>query len=74
MESMIRAAPDQYLWLHRRWKSRPRHERAHQPMPRKLREKIEALPWMTQAELDRIIELSDDLEHREAGQKTTVPA
>jgi KDO2-lipid IV(A) lauroyltransferase len=24
MEAMIRAAPEQYLWIHRRWKSQPR--------------------------------------------------
>jgi len=27
IEDMVRAAPDQYLWMHRYWKSRPRHER-----------------------------------------------
>ncbi len=58
MESMIRAAPEQYLWLHRRWKSRPKFERAGKPMPGKLREKIEQLPWMTQGELDRILDHS----------------
>ncbi len=26
IESAIRRAPDQYLWIHRRWKSRPRKE------------------------------------------------
>ncbi|GJQ26710.1 MAG: hypothetical protein HBSAPP02_17420 [Phycisphaerae bacterium] len=26
MENMIRQAPEQYLWIHRRWKSRPREE------------------------------------------------
>ncbi|MFO0972036.1 MAG: lysophospholipid acyltransferase family protein [Phycisphaerae bacterium] len=28
MEQFIRAAPEQYLWIHRRWKSRPPEERA----------------------------------------------
>jgi KDO2-lipid IV(A) lauroyltransferase len=27
MEDFIRVAPEQYLWIHRRWKSRPRDER-----------------------------------------------
>lgn len=28
MERAIRVAPEQYLWIHRRWKSRPKDERA----------------------------------------------
>ncbi|MCB9849405.1 MAG: lysophospholipid acyltransferase family protein [Phycisphaerales bacterium] len=31
MEASIRRAPEQYLWIHRRWKSRPKGER--QPLP-----------------------------------------
>jgi KDO2-lipid IV(A) lauroyltransferase len=27
MEQMIRRSPEQYLWIHRRWKSRPKEER-----------------------------------------------
>ena len=27
-EDFIRVAPEQYLWIHRRWKSRPKEERA----------------------------------------------
>ncbi|MHB1158665.1 MAG: lysophospholipid acyltransferase family protein [Phycisphaerales bacterium] len=49
VENMIRLAPEQYLWMHRRWKSRPRHEREGKPMPASLRRKLEALPWMTDA-------------------------
>ncbi len=39
--------PEQYLWMHRRWKSRPRHEREGRPMPGPLRRNLEELPWMT---------------------------
>lgn len=46
IERMIRLAPEQYLWMHRRWKSRPRHERQGKPMPASLRQNIEALPWI----------------------------
>lgn len=27
IEALVREAPEQYLWIHRRWKSRPRNER-----------------------------------------------
>lgn len=47
IESMVRRAPEQYLWVHRRWKSRPKHEREGKPMPERLRRKLESLPWMT---------------------------
>jgi KDO2-lipid IV(A) lauroyltransferase len=67
MEQMIRSAPEQYLWLHRRWKSRPRHERKGRPVPRSLVERLEALPWMTTGELERIVSLSNDPRHREMG-------
>lgn len=59
MEQMVRLEPSQYLWLHRRWKSRPRHERAGKPVPSRLIAKLESLPWMNQPELDRIIEHSN---------------
>lgn len=54
IESMIRGCPHQYLWMHRRWKSRPRHERAGKPLPDALRRKLEALPWMDQTLLGRV--------------------
>jgi Kdo2-lipid IVA lauroyltransferase/acyltransferase len=54
MEQMVRNAPEQYLWLHRRWKSRPRHERDGRPMPERLVEKLRSLPWMSEEELARL--------------------
>ncbi|MCE9589275.1 MAG: lysophospholipid acyltransferase family protein [Planctomycetes bacterium] len=51
IEDMIRLAPEQYLWMHRRWKSRPRHERQGKPMPDHLRRNLEELPWMDQQTL-----------------------
>ena len=59
IERMIRAAPEQYLWVHRRWKSRPKHEREGSPMPDRLRRKIASLPWIDEAmlaELERPLE------------------
>ncbi len=58
IEQMVRIAPEQYLWLHRRWKSRPRFEREGKPMPQKLINKIKSLPWMTDQELELIMERS----------------
>ncbi len=54
MEHMVRLRPAQYFWMHRRWKSRPRHEREHKPMPAALRKNLEALPWMTQHDIDQL--------------------
>lgn len=58
LEDMVRRAPEQYLWMHRYWKSRPAHERKGRPFPDKLREKIEALPWMTPQRVQRVIQRS----------------
>jgi KDO2-lipid IV(A) lauroyltransferase len=55
MELMIRSAPEQYLWVHRRWKSRPRHERLGRPMPSRLIAKLESLPWLTPQDIDRVV-------------------
>ncbi len=54
IERMVRAAPEQNLWLHRYWKSRPRHEQMGRPFPASLRAKLRNLPWMTDDELARI--------------------
>lgn len=47
IEWMIRESPEQYLWVHRRWNSRPKHEREGKPLPERLARRIAALPWMT---------------------------
>jgi Kdo2-lipid IVA lauroyltransferase/acyltransferase len=54
LETMVRACPDQYLWMHRRWKSRPRFERLGKPMPSAMIAKIEQLPWMTPTLLEEL--------------------
>jgi KDO2-lipid IV(A) lauroyltransferase len=46
-ENMVRRCPGQFMWSHRRWKSRPRHERLGKPIPAALRRNLEDLPWMT---------------------------
>lgn len=58
IELMVRRAPEQYLWMHRIWRSRPRHERLGRPFPGPLREKLESLPWVGADDLDIILEHS----------------
>lgn len=58
IETMVRMAPEQNLWLHRYWKSRPRHEKLGRPLPDALKEKIRALPWISDDDLARIEEWS----------------
>ena len=55
IEEMVKICPNQYLWMHRRWKSRPRHERLNRPMPASLQKKLESLPWMDQPTLNRLM-------------------
>lgn len=69
LENMVRAAPEQNLWLHRYWKSRPRHEHTGKPFPPTLREKLRALPWMTSDQLARI----EDWSARDAHTLATAP-
>lgn len=59
METMIRAAPEQYFWMHRVWRSRPAHERANKPFPSALRDKLHALPWMSEAQVRAIVSQSE---------------
>jgi KDO2-lipid IV(A) lauroyltransferase len=40
LEDVIRARPEQYLWLHRRWRSRPADEPAATPVPSYARRKV----------------------------------
>jgi KDO2-lipid IV(A) lauroyltransferase len=54
IENMVRLGPEQYLWMHRRWKSRPRHEREGKPMPDNLRRNLEELPWMDRETMERL--------------------
>lgn len=55
IETMVRNAPEQYLWLHRRWKSRPLHELQNDPIPKRLRNQLESLPWLRDRELEALI-------------------
>ena len=54
IEQMIRSAPEQYLWLHRRWKSRPSFELDGKQMPSKMIRQLESLPWMTENEISKL--------------------
>jgi KDO2-lipid IV(A) lauroyltransferase len=56
IEQMVREAPEQYLWMHRRWKSRPRFEREGKAMPASLRRQLEQLPWMDQAAMEQLLD------------------
>jgi KDO2-lipid IV(A) lauroyltransferase len=71
IEQCVRMAPDQYLWMHRYWKSRPRHERLGKPFPKPLLEKIRQLPWITDNDVEQILEHSrrDAAEIAEANAK-----
>lgn len=54
IETMVRESPDQYLWMHRRWKSRPRHELSGKPMPASLERRLASLPWMTDDQMEKL--------------------
>ena len=65
MEKAIRAEPEQYLWAHRRWKSRPRHERLGRPVPPNLVAKLKSLPWLTPSDVEGIVETSNEAARQE---------
>ncbi len=54
LEFMVRQSPEQYLWVHRRWNSRPKYEREGNPMPERVAAKLAALPWMNSALLNEL--------------------
>ena len=54
IEQTVRRCPEQYLWSHRRWRSRPRFEREGKPMPATLRRKLKALPWIDDAAIEQL--------------------
>jgi hypothetical protein len=56
---MIRAAPEQYFWMHRVWRSRPAHERTGKPFPPQLREKLRSLPWLGEEEVGALVRQSE---------------
>ncbi len=59
IELMVRSAPEQYLWMHRYWKSRPRWEVEGKPFPPRLIEKMRTLPWMTEADIAHVVARSE---------------
>ncbi|MCH2132605.1 MAG: hypothetical protein MK116_02530 [Phycisphaerales bacterium] len=66
IEMLVRRAPAQYLWMHRRWKSRPRHERQGQDVPDALETRIRSLPWLSEDDIESILDRSRR-DSREAG-------
>jgi KDO2-lipid IV(A) lauroyltransferase len=60
LEQAVRLAPEQYLWIHRRWKSRPPWVRKGQAMPERFRNKLLELPWMDQAQVDALVAAEHD--------------
>ena len=54
IERFVREHPEDYLWMHRRWKSRPRFEREGTPMPASLKQKLRDLPWVDEPLIARL--------------------
>jgi len=64
MEAAVRLAPEQYLWIHRRWKGRPSWEREGKPMPDRIRKKLLELPWLDEAQVQVIANNTVPIEGR----------
>jgi KDO2-lipid IV(A) lauroyltransferase len=58
IELMVRESPEQYLWMHRVWKSRPPHERKGRPFPDRLLDKCRELEWMDESDIERMVDRS----------------
>lgn len=58
LEMMIRECPQQYLWMHRRWKSRPRFEREARPAPQAVRQNLADLPWLAPPEVEALLRVA----------------
>ncbi len=54
IEQMVRKHPEDYLWMHRRWRSRPRFELDGKPMPESLKRKLRELPWVDEALMEEL--------------------
>ena len=54
MEKAVMLDPRQYLWIHRRWKSRPKWEREGKPLPDRIEAKLRTLPWIDDAAIARL--------------------
>lgn len=54
IEEMVRDDPEQYLWMHRRWRTRPRFEKEQKPIPPSLMKKLRSLPWVDDAMIERL--------------------
>ena len=54
MERAVMLDPGQYLWIHRRWKSRPKWEREGKPLPDRIKAKLRTLPWIDDAAIERL--------------------
>ena len=52
LESMVRRFPTQFVWMHRRWRSRPRYEYKGKPMTASMQRKLEGLPWMDEKTME----------------------
>ncbi len=55
LEMGVRRQPDQYLWMHRRWKSRPKHEKQGKPAPESYRRQLASLPWLDEAAIEEAL-------------------